>query len=251
MPTLGVCGCSFMAATRSHENRPDVLNTEGKHFTEIIAKHLRYEYRTWARGASSHFLIALQLEAAIAAKCDIILIADTQPHRTEFAVDNTKNLEINKISLHDFVYQGYPDLSADQIGESSNLFVSETISNLLNLQAQKYLSINNFRVESLDMWFNDLYHATLASKKDSYITHSMITQLRASGSKWLFFTNVQSDQGLQLLKNDKDPRIIRTNELLPGYYTKESSPRRYHTTDEDQEVLAFKIIDYAQQYNLF
>ena len=251
MLTLGVCGCSFMAATKTYGSRPDLLNSEGKHFTEIIAKNLNYKYRTWARGASSHLLIALQLEEAIASKCDIILVADTQPHRTEFAINNDNNLDINKISVTDFVYRGYPDFSTDQIGPSSNLFISETISNILNLQAQNYLDIDDLKVKSLSIWFNDLYHASLSAKKDSYITHSMITQLRASNSKWLFFTNVQSDQGLELLKNDNDPRIVRTNSLMPGFYVDASSPRRYHTTDEAQEVLAYKVLEYAKKHNLF
>ena len=59
--TLGVCGCSWMAATKNG-TRPDILESEGKHFTEILAKRLGWNYFTLARSACSNTTIRLQID---------------------------------------------------------------------------------------------------------------------------------------------------------------------------------------------
>ena len=67
MPTLGVCGDSFMSATMNTE-REETWDSEGRHFTEILAKKIGYDYFTLARAACSNNAIRLQVDEMIKQK---------------------------------------------------------------------------------------------------------------------------------------------------------------------------------------
>ena len=254
MPRLTVCGDSFMSATSSQGSRSDVLDSEGRHFTEILAAKLGYEYRTFARGASSLALIALQVEQALREGGDFILVADTTPGRLEFPYRAARpRFNQKPISVYDFDYSAYPDLSARNPNFKSGQFISETLSNMLdhqgNLVENFYYDLTETKVSALKDYVLELYNEPLAQKKNSWISQAIVDSLRQSGRDWLFIFNAGSCSFSPVLDRDRDPRLIKQKELLPLNYV-DRSPRRWHTTDQSQQLLAELYAGYIKDHNI-
>ncbi|MGA1379885.1 MAG: hypothetical protein ACO3Z2_08050, partial [Chitinophagaceae bacterium] len=240
MPILGVCGDSYLAATQDLPHRIDCRGSGGKHFTELLAKKLGYDYYTMARGACSNTAIRLQIDDMINNKCDFVIIGTTWPSRLEYYLNEDK---FNySMGIYNINYSYHPDISSlnKKFDENAST-ISETIINVLDGsgpckdEAQK---------ESLKNYLVHIYHDSIKTLQDAWIIANGITELE--NAKIPFLILVQECLADTLVKKyqTNNPRILvehdTTREFIPWRYdvydeeTQKNTIRRYHVSDKNQ-----------------
>lgn len=254
MPVLGVCGDSFMTATINGD-RNDIIDSEGKHFTEILAKKLNYEYFTLARSACSNIAIRFQIEEMINRNVDLVLIGTTTPGRIEFPHPNKKFDK--KLGVYNFDYsiKYYPDQSCRESKFQNNI-VTETITNIFDnhdprtkktvsdgrTTARPYISTE--QLVALEYYVNYLFDIDLKKQIDEWIIYSGIKSLEEHNIPFIICVGNQD-----IYFNQNKPNLIRSDSILyPGRYT--GGTRRWHTTDEDQLILADLWFDYIKEHSI-
>jgi hypothetical protein len=260
MPVLGVCGDSYMAATVNGD-RKDIIDSEGKHFTEILAKRIGYDYFTLARGACSNTAIRLQIDEMIQQKVDLVIIGATSPNRMEFPKLGKKyNLSDGVYNL-DYHIDTYPDRSCQNKNFKHNI-VSETFTNILTSDVPFYKKIINpqtiserpnitdNQAKALEYYIDYLYDADYKKQMDSFILHSGYKALEDCNIPFvmILFANDVNVSGFSTENNHK---IIKNDDRLnPRRWDQTNTTRRWHTTDEAQIKGADMWYNYLLQYNL-
>ena len=131
MPTLGVCGDSWLSAVHDHG---DNHNVEGMHFTQLLADKLGYEYKTFAKGAVSNSCIRIQIEQMIEEGVDFIIASSTSTNRFEMFFDPTQYYDPGQ-NIFNFNYaQNCGDISADDPRFGANVVISDTLSNVISVE---------------------------------------------------------------------------------------------------------------------
>lgn len=254
MPVLGICGDSFMAATLN-DTRTDLLNSEGKHFTEILAKKIKYDYFTLARGACSNTAIRLQIDELIKREVDLAIIGTTSQDRLEIPNMGKKfNVGLGVYNL-DYRTEFYPDRSTLNPNFKHNL-ISETLTNIfhnpvhfikkiLNINQKFHMpNISDNQLLALEYYFDYLYDPAYKLILDSYIMLSGIKALEINNIPFVIIWNELSTEPINLIS---DHRIIRKESpLRPNNW--ENGYRRWHTSDEAQEKGAKLWYDYLLKY---
>ena len=241
MPVLGVCGDSFMAATLN--GKGEVLHdSEGKHFTEILAKKIGYDYFTLARGACSNTAIRLQVDEIIKQKVDLAIIGTTSYNRLE--IPNLGRKFNHKLGVYNLDYRTefYPDRSTLNPKFKHNL-ITETLTNIFynpqpfikkifNIYTKGHVPIiSDKQLLALEQYYDYLYDPSYKSILDSYIILSAIKSLEIHK---IPFVLIWPDFFHSNLNFENDHRIITTNSpLCPNVW--EQGNRRWHTTDLAQE----------------
>jgi hypothetical protein len=259
MPVLGVCGDSYMAATVNGDHK-DIIDSEGKHFTEILAKRIGYDYFTLARGACSNTAIRLQIDEMIQQKVDLVIIGATSPNRMEFPKLGKKyNLSDGVYNL-DYHIDTYPDRSC-QNDSFKHTTVSETFTNILTSDVPFYKKIINpdsisarpnitdNQAKALEYFIDYLYDVDYKKHMDSFILHSGYKALEDSNIPFVMvlFDREISVNGFSIENNY---RIIKNSDKLnPWTWDQTLATRRWHTTDKAQEEGAEMWYDYLLKHN--
>lgn len=259
MPTLGVCGDSFMAATLNFDHRSDCKDSEGKHFTEILAKKLGYEYFTLARGGCSNTAIRLQISEMVKQKVDLVIIGLTSPNRLEFP-NPDRNYDHN-IGVYNLDYRTkyYPDLSTKNLKFQHNL-VTETLTNIFKddrpLFKKLYNSdceashpnINKEQLTALEYYIDYILDYNYKNILDGWAIHSGIKFMDDNDINYILIKAGLSWEGNEFDDCHGTKFIDPTSNLNPRNYPLEG-PRRFHTTDESQEKLADLWYEYIVNNN--
>jgi hypothetical protein len=260
MPVLGVCGDSYMAATINGE-RTDIEDSAGKHFTELLAKKIDYDYFTLARGACSNTAIRLQIDEMIKQKVDLVIIGATSPNRMEFPKLGEKYNIFDGVYNLDYSIDTYPDRSCEN-KKFKNKIVSETFTNILTSDIPFYKKIinpdsisarpnvTNEQAKALEYYIDYLYDADHKKHMDSFILHSGYKALGDSNIPFvmILFDGQMSVNGFSIENNY---RIIKNGERLnPWTWDKTNAKRRWHTTDKAQEEGAEMWYSYLLKHNL-
>lgn len=255
MPLLGVCGDSFLAATQDHEWRMDLKGSLGKHFTELMAKKLGYDYFTLARGACSNTAIRLQIDEVIRQNCDFVIVGTTGPNRIEYPITN-EGLNYKK-GIYNIIYDKHPDISSLNPNFDSPTIVSETINNILSGHGQVR---DEEQLESIKRYFMDIYHEDIKRLQDAWIISDGIRALREAKIPYIVLcVHGMLNLGVSTFDNPNSRILYHDVEhakLLPyhyGYYdedTGESTTRRYHVSDKNQVVICEHLCNYVQTNNL-
>lgn len=248
MPVLGVCGDSFMAATINLDYRWDCINSEGKHFTEILAKKIGYDYFTLARGACSNTAIRLQIDEMVKQKVDLVIIGCTSATRLEFPnIGKKYDVKLGVYNL-DYTTEFYPDKSTKNSNFKHNI-VTETITNifddyrpfvkkLFNKDCEmSHPKINSEQLKALEYYIDYIIDVDYKSIMDGWAIHSGVKLLEDNNINFILIKN---GLGFSLPEFEKftGSRFIETqSELDPRFYPVEGQ-RRWHNTDEVQEKLA-------------
>lgn len=254
MPVLGVCGDSYMSAT-INGNRLDLLDSEGKHFTEILSKKLQYDYYTLARAACSNSAIRLQIDKMISKNVDFVIIGMTRSDRLEYPAkyDTHCYNKYNLMGIDNFVYDTHPDRSSQSTEFKNNMF-SETITNVLAGNYGYRDVRDEEQRESIRRYFADIYDFGFRETQDSWIISDGIRDLIDARIPYLILLQdfvVYS----RFFKNTNKRHVIRgasveTDKIIPFTYPATSGHRRWHTSDEDQVDIANLMCNYIQVNNL-
>jgi hypothetical protein len=269
MPVLGICGDSYFAATQDIASRPDCNGSGGKHFTELLAKKLNYDYFTLARGACSNFCIRLQIDEAIKNKCDFILIGTTTENRIEYPIKEN-SFDASK-GIYNIIYHHYtrgtdqlqyPDISSLDEKFQNAGYASDTITNIL----AGYGPVkNDEQFEAIKTYFMDLYDTDIKKMLDSYVISDGVRALEANKIPYMIFLRSHFSHYLRRYESPlhkNSPRILEygnvniDDRLYPWTYsamdeeTGQNTTRRYHVSDKNQVVISNLVCDYILSNNL-
>lgn len=250
MKVLGVCGDSFMAATTNtwgDQPRPDLHDSEGRHFTELLAKKLDYEYFTLARGACSNTAISLQVDEVIRQTVDFVLFNATSPGRIEVPLKKFQS----SLGVYNIDYLSYPDTSGQR---NRSLFchdniLSETITNLTYDGDTPYpLPFSDTKREALKYYLAELYDEQVRFYQDSCIIADCISRLEDAKIPYIMFTSLPTRKDTNRILAMDGP----LDHLVPmsSLYNNDRSTRRWHTSDETQVKLAENLYQYIVENNL-
>jgi len=256
MPLLGVCGDSYLAATQDIPDRNDCKDSRGKHFTEILANRLGYDYYTMARGACSNTTIRLQIDEMINKKCDFVLIGTTWPSRIEYYLTENK-FDYSK-GIYNIDYSYHPDLSSlNKNFDGDANTVSETIINVLEGYGRYK---NEEQKESLKTYLLNLYHEPIKELQDAWIIANGISELESLKIPFLVLVHKHLADTLVTKYQTKNSRILVENEdtsiYIPWRYdmydeeTGDITRRRYHVSDKNQIKICDNLYDYIKKCNL-
>ena len=260
MPVLGVCGDSYMAATIDGW-RDDIKDSAGKHFTELLAKKIGYDYFTLARGACSNTAIRLQIDEMINQKVDLVIIGATSPNRMEFPKLGKKyNIRDGVYNL-DYNIETYPDRSCEN-KKFNNKIVSETFTNILTSDVPFFKkiinpdtisarpNITNKQAKALEYYIDYLYDADYKKHMDSFILHSGYKALEDSNIPFVMILFDMEDS-INIFSTENNHKIVYNNESLnPWRWDQNNTTRRWHTTDKVQEEGAEMWYNYLLKHNL-
>jgi hypothetical protein len=269
-PILGICGDSFMAATiNATDNatingesrvRIDLEDSAGKHFTELLAKKIDYDYFTLARGACSNTAIRLQIDEMVKQKVDLVIIGATSPNRMEFPKLGKKYNQSDGVYNLDYHIGTYPDRSCQNKNFKHNV-VSETFTNILtsdipfhkkvindeSISARPNITDN--QAKALEYYIDYLYDADYKKHMDSFILHSGYKALEDSNIPFVMIL-YDSQMAVSGFSFENNYRIIKHGDRLnPWTWDKNNTTRRWHTTDQAQEKGAEMWYDYLVEHN--
>ncbi len=228
MPILGICGDSYMAAT-INKDRSDLIDSEGKHFTEILSKKIGYDYFTLARGACSNFAIRMQIDEMVRRKVDLVIVGWTSPDRIELPLPGKKfDPKLGVYNL-DYNISDYPDRSATNENFRHNI-MTETLSNIFHHPNDFIGKIGKDKFTSLENFYDNLYDIAYKSILDNYIVESGFKKLTDSKIPFVFTGNGN----------------FENSKLNPWSW--EKGTRRWHTTDEAQVSGAEIWYNYLQEH---
>lgn len=261
MPVLGVCGDSYMAAT-INGSRSDIEDSEGRHFTEILAKKINYEYFTLARGACSNTAIRLQIDEMIKQRVDLVIIGATSPNRMEFPKLGQIYDVTEGVYNLDYDINIYPDRSCKN-SKFKHRLVSETFTNILTSDMPFYKKILNphtisarpnitdEQAKALEYYIDYLYDPTYKTQLDMFILHSGYKALEDAGIPFVMIIN-QGDVFINGFNLDSTGyKIVKIGEKLnPWTWDQNNTTRRWHTTDEAQVKGAEMWYEYLMKHNL-
>lgn len=260
MAILGVCGDSFMSATINTDHTP-CIDSEGKHFTEILAKKLNYDYFTLARGACSNFAIRLQIDEMIRQKVDLIICNTTSSNRIE--IPNLGRKYKERLGVYNLDYQSkfYPDKSSLNHKFECNT-ITETLTNIftdtrpffnkiVNWSQRKLMSqITEEQILALKNFIDYLFDEEYKQVLDSYIMHSAIKSLEEAKIPFFMIINGVVPHNLLEKNLETDPRFILHKSKLNPYNWDKNGNRRWHTSDLGQEHGAKIWFDYLIKNNI-
>lgn len=250
---LGVCGDSFFAATKNKRaNEPiastDILDSEGKHFSELLSKKIDYDLFTLARGACSNSAIRLQISELVKRKVDFIVVGTTTALRMEYPRYDNREYDPN-LGIYNFYYSQHPDQSSKHFTPDSEVMYTDTITNIIGptnkcedcvRSEEQRTAVKSYYLELFDLKFRE--------QQDSWIISSGVQEIRDAGipyillgKPWLNLSNYLKDSPRHIL-NDMGRRLI------PEIYPLGS--RRWHTTDQDQVELADRLYAHIIERNL-
>lgn len=251
--TIISCGDSFMTPVHGP-------TYEGTHFTEIVAKSLGANLIAFARSGMSNGGICLQIEVAINAKPDLIIIGTTGSDRIEFKL---RDGDENRLPLQSFFYYSYDGLGGfklpkDQIPHykwhknSSPTLAAEPIVTFLDYPGSDikpaYESMPDIaeKNSAIQEWFKQLYHPAWKRKLDLWGYSAVISKLQQSGipyiiaCEWLAIDYPTIPEANTLSKKFK-PYM----EKCPGY------DPGYHTPVDVQKQLASMMLEHISQHKIF
>jgi hypothetical protein len=254
MATMGVCGASWMAATQNL-NRADCVDSSGRHFTEILARKLNYNYSTLARGGLSNSAIRLQVEEMIHRRVDFVILGNDTENRIEIPTNSGFD---STLGIYNINYRRTPDLSALDPGFVHDNLESDTLNNFFDKKGNRNKSyLENLTDEHFDAvkhYTTYLYDSKFRQLQDLWIIESAIAALRHAKIPYLFLPCDECDITQSRYLSRPDVRIVSDGSLSLQRYglpTVAIGPqRRWHTTDSDQIKIANDVCEYIQTHGL-
>jgi len=260
MKKLGVCGDSFFASISYDPNNLD--NGYNKHFTEILAKKLGWEVITFARGACSNQTIRLQIDEIIKESPDLVIVGTTTPDRFEYPIDYVsienyidkicdKHRRIGYVEsngLSNIDYSNYPDKSSEHniFKQNKPLLFSDTLNNIFfNNQFRTYLKNDEIRI--LEKWYDRFYDFQWKTQTDTWIISDGLRKLKENDIDFFCVSSFLFQNQLYFFNN----KIIDNDSPLnPNNYSSHNKdvPYRFHTSIEDQELLADLWFSHINEY---
>ena len=236
--TLAVCGDSWMAAVKPPHEGHSV------HFTQLIAEHFGWEYRTLARGGVSNKVIRLQAETFIHLGLEdtLLIFNDTGSDRGEFltlASNYNANRHINNI-----LYAEGPDLSSEDTFINTvraPALVSQTFNNMINERFEIDPTIDIPYITPMHMvtvsrYISHMHDPRWAQQQDIWLIDGLLDKLDALGHDYYHISGFFDNNSYGVRPNT----VLRDTKLHPDRYSGMSTSclERYHMHSKDQHTLA-------------
>lgn len=233
MKKLGICGDSFMASMSYNEN--DLDNGHGKHFTELLAKKLRYDIITFARTGCSNFTIRLQIDEIIKEKPDLVIIGTTNIDRLEIPIYNDKYYD-GKHGLYNINYNQYLNNSSSinkKFHEIEPTIYSLTFNDIFY---QSRFNLDKDVLNILKLYFERIYDNGIKTQIDSWIISDGLRKLMDNNIQFYCINKFLNCTDLSIYGD----KIVYDEKLNPwSYYKEDHNPKFwFHTDLEEQEILA-------------
>lgn len=256
MPILGVCGDSWYAATVNERYVDGILQadpalefSEGKHFSEILAKKLNYDLFTLARGACSNSAIRLQISEMVKRKVDFIIIGTTSSNRIEYPRFDNKSY-IPENGIYNIYYTFHPDQSAKHFDKRKEVIISDTLTNIFGNDYNHAPVRSEIQREAIKNYYLEVFDLKYREQQDAWIIASGIQEIRDAGIPYLLLGHPWLDYANYFQKNSlRDIVYGQHTGLVPWTYTF-TGDRRWHTSDKVQVDIAKKLYEYIMGNNL-
>ena len=254
-----------MAATLDHDSIA-CRNSAGKHFTEILANHLGYDYITFAKGGCSNNLIRMQIDEAIDRGVDFVIFNTTTEPRFEFPFEG-KSYDPEK-GIHNFCYNNHPDRSQLYVSDE-NTMDSVTIRTLVDRLENTGFENKEFdRIsKAAEQYLLYLYDEDYKQLMDTWAIEGAVRRLQDEKIPYLgiFHFWIPIKSRFLIKRNIRHICSFHEDKLLPesGTFNKIeeiekciphllplTGNRRWHTDDETQVRLYEKILSYIEEYNI-
>lgn len=242
MKKLGICGDSFMASMAFDENNLD--NGYGKHFTELLAKKMKFEIITFARYGCSNQSIRLQMEEIIKENPYLVIIGTTSIDRLEIPINN-KKLYQNYNSIYNIDYSNNLNKSSDHINfkKIDPTLYSLTFNDIFF--GNKY----NFNEKDINLfkdYFDRMYDLNWKRQQDTWIISDGLRKLQDNNINFYCINNFLNKEDLEIFGD----KIIYDTELNPWSYFIENHNTKYlfHTNLEEQEILFEKWYSFLRKH---
>lgn len=250
MPRLGVCGDSWFAATLNSKTNSACIDSEGKHFSEILAKKINYELFTLARGACSNSAIRLQISEMVKQKVDFIIAGTTSANRIEYPLYDDKQYNPN-LGIYNINYSFYPDQGLLHFQNSNKeVLASDTLTNIFGNKVNHAPVRSEEQREAIKNYYLEAYDNKFREQQDAWIIASGIQMIRDAkipyillGHPYLEYAGYFSLDSLRDVLYDAGKGIIPYSYGVTG-------TRRWHTTDDVQVTIAEKLYEYITQHRL-
>jgi len=243
---LGVCGDSWFAATQNIFSREDCRDSNGKHFSEILANKIGYQLYTLARGACSNSAIRLQISEMVKRKVDFIIIGTTSVNRIEYPKFENREYDPNN-GIHNLIYSSHPDLSSVGADPSKEVLFSDTLTNIFGNKHNSAPVRSEIQRDAIKNYYLEMFDLKFREQQDSWIIASGIQEIKNHnipylllGNYWLRYSNYF---------NNNPRELIEDKNLSPWVYGTDSV-RRWHTDDKTQQTIADKIYGYIMVNSL-
>jgi len=232
---------------------------QGTHFTEIVTKSLGANLIAFARSGMSNGAICLQIEAAISAKPDLIIIGTTGTDRIEFKLRDTDDERLPLQSLFYYSFDGFGEfkLPLDNVPwykwhrNNSPTLAAEPIITFLNFETDEvnpaYTSMPDMgeKRTAVQQWFDQLYHPGWKRKLDLWGYSAVISKLQQSGIPYVIaHEHLEIDYPEIPEANTISCRFKPLLARCPGH------DPGYHTPVETQKRLATLMLEHINRYNL-
>lgn len=246
MPILGICGDSWFAATQNID-RDDCRDSEGKHFSEILAKKINYDLFTLARGACSNSTIRLQVSEMVKRKVDFIIVGVTSVNRIDYPRYDDRFYDPES-GIFNIFYTCHPDQSSKHFDTTKETIISDTLTNIFGNQHNSAPVRSEEQRDAIKHYYLEMFDLNFREQQDAWIVASGIQEIRDAGIPylllgypWLNRANYFMESARHVLY-DQSGIIPSTNGV--------SGVRRWHTTDEVQISIADKLYQHIIKNDL-
>lgn len=249
MPTLGICGDSWYAATQNID-REDTVDSEGKHFSELLAKKINYDLFTLARGACSNSCIRLQISEIVKRKVDFIIVGTTSVNRIEYPRYDNKEFDPN-LGIYNMYYTCHPDQSSLHFDKEKEILISDTLTNIFGGKHCYAPVRSEEQRDAIKHYYLEMFDVRFREQQDAWIISSGIQEIREAGipylllgHPWLEHANYFKQDSKRDILYDSIGGVSRN--IVPWIYGV-SGRRRWHTTDDVQVQIAQNLYNYITQ----
>lgn len=249
MPVLGVCGDSWFAATLNND-KTDCIDSEGKHFSEILAKKLNYQLFTMARGAASNSCIRLQISEVVKRKVDFIIIGTTSVNRIEYPLYDDKEYNPH-LGIYNINYSFYSDQSSLHVSPANKeVLASDTLTNIFGNEVNHAPIRSEEQREAIKNYYLEAYDNKFREQQDAWIIASGIQMIRDAKIPYLLLGHPYLEHaGYFSLDSLRDVLYDAGKGIIPYSYGV-TGIRRWHTTDDVQITIAEKLYKHITKNNL-
>lgn len=224
-----ICGDSYFSPSI---RKGDV----GLHFSELLCKQHGWQLTSLARGGSTNSLVRLQVDHAVQAGADFVLVGMTGADRIELPINPSAwDHSLNHLNMD---YAAHEDLSSRTQGiaiDSHNTIAN----NIVNLYDYKTISKDTKR--AVRAYVNHIYHQRLQARRDFWIAESAHATLSRAGIPHLVVLNLLDYWEPWCI--DSDVFVTRHGDdalsnLSPIIHTDLRYHHRWHTSPGAQRILA-------------
>lgn len=253
--TLGVCGDSWFAATQDLP-RLDCEDAAGRHFSEIMAKRLGYNLFTLAKGGCSNSAIRLQISEMVKRKVDFIIVGTTAADRIEYPMtdresDSDSSFDIDN-GVYNLHYSGAPCLSAVNGKPQQEVMYTDSLYNIFGSKHTNGLARSKAQRKAIKQYFMHMFDYAYREQQDAWIIASGIQEIRSSGIPYLLLSHhepptdyFRADTLACEVFGTTQPDMVPHKAPCAN-----STPRRWHTSDQFQVEYADKLLQYMSKHNL-